>query len=818
MQRRFHTLVVLSLTVLAIVGIVSASVSPLPSPARAQDQTSLLTPPSFENQRGVIGVHPIPDPTQEDAPPIFAISDIPDPTAFPTTTVRVHNYEGLNDAQRFWLSVRIRQVDPGVDVVPEPGYAQMGLIAPGGDAEYIVTFPDSGSAQVEFEVDGSTDEAAMLTILQFALESGLTAANVTGLGDDSQELGLALAEVVSEQYLADLPTLTPCANAVAAVQRGLTDQEQFTGDVQGCLESPIWQTSVDEVLIRVAERDWFQQSLNAAGLAVPQLGLALKAVEATQFAARVWAMYSDFHPEVPGAMVGTVTFLSVDTTTQEILSAATAVPDLSVFEVVERSQAAVQTAGSYRYEIYSINESGARELFETGEVIIEGGRRLQDVFRGSTTYVDENGLIYYQNADGSWFTYLPTTGPDTEFMAEFLDAPESAWALLGTESTANGTAYVIERIADDIQETYWIEAATHLPLKLQLTIAQDEAAGGLEVVYSSFGASLDVQVPPEANENLDGREVGNRAIAAIRQAGSFRFQTYATRGGNDPIGTGEVNLGEEQMLYESDEPVDGYSGVFISGGNYTFITDEEFLPSGEPKSGQFPQSILATLEEFFLSDAMSGSVDIVSSEGTRWYVVSSEPSFSEHGSNEVWIDADTFMLGKYVSDDMGEFYGFSEVRFTDFGASVDIQAPVEPALPTSIPEPVTPLTSHEPTVIAEGLLNAIFTEDLARANQYFAPDRQRDSLADALGQGFESDAYALGLVAGCSGLEYTVVERQFQESGVLWTSVTFTFPQACATAFGFNMAHTPANQIRVNLESSTGRWYVEQVLVVWDGS
>ena len=109
------------------------------------------------------------------------------------------------------------------------------------------------------------------------------------------------------------PFQTP-SNAVATVPRGLTDKEQFVRDVQGCLESPIWQVSGDQVLARVAERDWFQQSLNVAGMAAPQLGIALKAVEASQFAARVWTIYNEFHPEAPGAMVGTVAFLSTDTT------------------------------------------------------------------------------------------------------------------------------------------------------------------------------------------------------------------------------------------------------------------------------------------------------------------------------------------------------------------------------------------------------------------------------------------------------------------------------------------------------------------------
>lgn len=500
MQRRFHTLVVLSLTLLAIVGMVNASVSRLASPARAQEVTSLLTPPSFENQRGVIGIHPIPDPTQ-DGPPTFAISDVPDPTAFPTTAVRVVNFEGVNDDQRFWLSVRIRQQDPDVRVDPLPGYAQMGLIAPGGTAEYTATFPVGTSAQVEFEVDGSTDEAVMLTLLQFALEAGFTAAELTGLGGHDADIGLALAEVVAEQYLADLPTLTPCANAVAAVQRGLMDQEQFTRDMQGCLESPIWQASVDQVLTRVADRDWFQQSVNAAGLMLPAVGLAVRTVKATQFATTAWGMYQKFHPEVPGAMVGTVAFVSMDTSSRETLEAATAVPELSVYEVVGRAQAAVQQAGTYRYESIVMDESDEQIYAGNGEIVIGGGRRMQDSDDGLWTNVDETGRFFYEQEDGSWNSgFPPHSSPDV--LTQFLGTPVPDWSLLGSEEIDDQSAYVIERIGEyligggEYRETYWIDTGTFLPLRQRHE--NQETLGRSEIVFSDFGTPVDVQVPQEA--------------------------------------------------------------------------------------------------------------------------------------------------------------------------------------------------------------------------------------------------------------------------------------------------------------------------------
>lgn len=498
MPRRFHALAISIVALLTVMGWVSAGWRPSVTPVQAQVVTPDPSPPSFKNQRFVVGSDNLVNIDQT----TFATAHVPDPTAFPTTTVHVHNYEGGANDQHFWLSVRIRQQDAGVEVVPEPGFAQMGLIAPGGDATYTVTFPNTTSARVEFEVDGSTDDAVMLTILQFALEAGFDAASIGGFGGHDAEIGQILAEVVVEQYLADLPTLSPCANAVAAVQRGINDQAQFSQDVQGCLASPMWQVSVDQVQMRMAKRDWFQQSLNAAGLLLPELGIALKGVTAMQFAAKVWGMYEKFHPKVAGAMVGTVAFMSVDTMPKGVLGTATAVPEISIYEVVGRAQAALLQAGTYRYELTFVGESGERRLAQRGEVVIQGGQRMEDVATGMLTFVDTGGMYHQQNADGTWFSYFPPGSPGFDSLTEFVSTPVTDWSLLRIEQTAGRNAHVIERTtvvgAADYRETYWIDAETFLPLKRVGQEAREGATAHADVVYFDFGAPVDVAVPQEA--------------------------------------------------------------------------------------------------------------------------------------------------------------------------------------------------------------------------------------------------------------------------------------------------------------------------------
>lgn len=293
--------------------------------ARAQVVTPDPLPPSFDNQAGVL---PIFD--QSSGQPIFATGDIDDANAFPETTVRVHNERGFYLDQQFWLSIRIRDQSPTVEVLEESDYAKYGLIAPDGNATYKIRFDKNDSSRIEFELDGSTDEAIALTLIQFGVDAGLQSAGVVNLGGHDAEIGQAIAEVVLDQYVSELDTFVPCANAVAAIRQGSADFNRFVADAQGCIESPLWQASIPQVLSRLEQDAWFSGLLKGAGIAVPELGLAMQGINAELFAAKVWGMYEKFNPRVPGAMLDSVSFIGYNTAPPDVPAAATTAPDLSV--------------------------------------------------------------------------------------------------------------------------------------------------------------------------------------------------------------------------------------------------------------------------------------------------------------------------------------------------------------------------------------------------------------------------------------------------------------------------------------------------------
>ena len=174
--------------------------------------------------------------------PTFASGHVDDPNAFPESMVRVRNAKGFWQDQHFWLSVWVRQQDRGVEILEATDFAAYGLISPGGDATHRVRFPDTTASRIEFEVDGSTPEAVALTLLQFAVDAGFSTAGLAGLSDRSAEVGLALAETVTGEYLEDLDTFTfvPCANAVEVLRRGTAGDPAFVPDVQACLARPLW--------------------------------------------------------------------------------------------------------------------------------------------------------------------------------------------------------------------------------------------------------------------------------------------------------------------------------------------------------------------------------------------------------------------------------------------------------------------------------------------------------------------------------------------------------------------------------------------------
>lgn len=595
MPRRFHLFAVTLVVLLSIADSISTSTQPFVAPAQAQVVTPDPSPPSFANQRFVIGSDNISNPA-EGNPPTFATAELADPNAFPTTTVQVHNYEGFATDQRFWLSVRIRQQDAGVEVTPQDGYAQMGLIAPGGDAIYTVTFPETTSARVEFEVNGSTDAAIMLTMLQFALEAGFTTADIAGVGDHDAEIGRDLADVVAKQYLADLPSLVPCANAVAAVQRGLTDQDQFTQDLQGCLESPMWQASVDQVLTRAAKHEWFQQTLNLAGKALPELGVALKGIKASQFATQVWGMYQKFHPEIPGAMVGTAAFLSVDTRPKGVLGAATAVPDLSVYEVAGRAQEAILAAGTYRYQQRAVQ--GDQTSLTEADVNLAQGAVLRSVGGSAVLERYYVGDQFYMNSDGDWTNApmdSPYEDPIVAHIRQLLD-PALNWHLVGQESVEGEQAFKFEQESPPPYEGFeapnvnersiWISSETFLPIKLFEELETMAGPSEVETIYSDFGAPIDIQAPPQALAPTPTPDSTPPPVDPATLAPYSLFQFLLT----SPFPLSEMPPGYTLAEVTETSPDDWAAGAI--GEVLVATEDDQFIPGDEIR-----YTVFATAED-----------------------------------------------------------------------------------------------------------------------------------------------------------------------------------------------------------------------------
>jgi len=181
-------------------------------------------------------------------------------------------------------------------------------------------------------------------------------------------------------------------------------------------------------------------------------------------------------------------------------SASTAVPNISIYEVVGRAQAAVQQAGTYKYEDYWYDESGQAQLNFAAEAVIDGGRKQQSA-DGAILYIDSTGKFYTQDPSGTWIGNYPAGGSIPDPLTRFLGTSVTEWTLLGTEPYDVRDTYVIERAYDfkmtERTETIWVDAGTFLPVKSTDKDAQAGAASG-EITYSDFGAPVDVEIPPEA--------------------------------------------------------------------------------------------------------------------------------------------------------------------------------------------------------------------------------------------------------------------------------------------------------------------------------
>jgi hypothetical protein len=171
--------------------------------------------------------------------------------------------------------------------------------------------------------------------------------------------------------------------------------------------------------------------------------------------------------------------------------------------VVDRAQAAVRHAGTYRFQL-TVNgdpepptERSADDPWGSltwGAVDIDKGIRRQSPDGSEVAYYD-NLLVYHRGAEGTWGAYLPGRGYD-EPLLQFLSEQASWWQLQGTAVVDGRAAYILQQY----EVEFWIDAATFLPLKR--TTQSTEPLVETETIFFDFGAPVDVRVPPEAVTSL----------------------------------------------------------------------------------------------------------------------------------------------------------------------------------------------------------------------------------------------------------------------------------------------------------------------------
>lgn len=125
----------------------------------------------------------------------------------------------------------------------------------------------------------------------------------------------------------------------------------------------------------------------------------------------------------------------------------------------------------------------------------------------------------------------------------------------------------------------------------------------------------------------------------------------------------------------------------------------------------------------------------------------------------------------------------------------------------------TPSTSDSPTQLVGVFLQAVESKDLSAASQYYAPDKQPGSWKDILGYfvgnwNSATDSYDHVPVdlSGCSNISYNPVVRQVGG----YATVNVVFATNCYTALPpLGSDHPqPYNVFGVNMEDTSGRWYV----------
>jgi hypothetical protein len=529
-----------------------------------------------------------------------------------------------------------------------------------------------------------------------------------------------------------------------------------------------------------------------------------------------------FHPNEAGAQefANAVSSLALDLLQTGLLIA----PGLSADEVLSRAQAAIHLAGSYRYQRFDV--AAGRSLVWVGEVDLEGEAATSIATDGSVISYRIGSSVYSRRSNADWSSREEGPfHPDDPLYHAILDTEVGTptWVVQGREVIEGQEAIVLsalpnaEATVPEPEQTLWIDAATNLPIKL-LQVGGG-SPGAYETVYADFGTPVDIQVPPEAlAPNLSVDEVVGRAQAAVREAGTYRYELYSVEpAGRNLTLTGEVDIanGTRQV----DETGTTYYITAI-GRRFTEQEDGTLLDT-TPASGAFAEILIQFVNQPATDWTLLGEEEV---EGRDAYLIQETFTWKMWEIEQtLWIDAESFLPLKAVGrNDQNDNYG--ETFYSDFGAPVDVEVPPEAMASKPSPEPITVAvpSGSEPQDVAEGFLQAAMAWDFDAALQFFAPDEQPAAWYRVFGWDELFPEYVNDDLSGCSGVGYQVVERVEGSSA----AITFLFDTDCAMAqlsfreasdfqLQYNLndqdvpAAVPTNEVVVFLENSTGRWFVE---------
>jgi hypothetical protein len=306
--------------------------------------------------------------------------------------------------------------------------------------------------------------------------------------------------------------------------------------------------------------------------------------------------------------------------------------------------------------------------------------------------------------------------------------------------------------------------------------------GGRVAVLGVVHGAPETPAPATPLPALSADAVVARAQAAVRQAGTYRFQLTVNgdpepteRSADDPWGSltrGDVDIHKgirRQSPDGSEVEYYDYQAIYSRGPEGTWFA---YLP-GRGYDEPLLQFLSAQPSWWHGTAVVDGRVD-----GRAAYILESE----------FWIDAATFLPLKRTTQSTEPLVE-TETIFFDFGAPVDVQVP---------PEAVTSL--FMPTLLGG---------DFASVQWYFAPENQPATWHDIFTRTSEQTAVD---VLPCRDVAYDVVARPGAVTGVDSAEVSVVFADPCIqTREG--QARVPSDTMLVTLEYREGQWDVQRVAV-----